>query len=392
MTRIKQIASDPRVTESLACFIKRRQDLEDLIIAIQQVPSPTFSEEHKAGLIRTKFSDLGLKDVTQDSMHNVFARLPGHSPSSSGPVILSAHSDTVFPIDTDLSVRREGQHLIGPGIGDNATGVAGLLFLAEIMQSYRIMPSTDIWFVCDVGEEGLGDLRGMRAVVQKFGQQAVYIIVEGGSFGQIMHEAIGVSRFRVEIKTEGGHSWGSFGRPSAVHEIGHLISELDKMWVPVKPRTTFNVGLVEGGTSVNSIAASSSLLLDLRSEDASELEGLVKQFRTIVAYRQAQADTAGRRISYEIAQVGERPAGQLSRSDPLVQTSKEALQFVGCSPITFISGSTDANIPLSMGMRSVCIGLTYSGNSHRKDEYIEPEFLPLGMQQLMLLSLATARL
>ena len=390
MTRIKQIAADLRVKESLACFINRRQDLEELIVAMQQVPSPTFAEEHKAGLIEAKFTALGLKDVVQDSMHNVFARLPGNSPSSFSPVILSAHSDTVFPLGTDLSVRREDQQLIGPGIGDNANGVAGLLFLAEIMQAYGIVPMADIWFVCNVGEEGLGDLRGMRAVVQRFGQQAVYIIVEGGSYGQIMHEAIGVSRFRVEIRTDGGHSWGSFGRPSAVHEIGHLIGELDNLWVPAKPRTTFNVGLVEGGTSVNSIAASAKLLLDLRSEDTSELDRLVRQFRNIVAKRQEQAKKAGRRILYQITQVGERPAGQLSRNDQLVQISKEALQFVGCSPITFIAGSTDANVPLSMGMRSVCVGLTYSGNSHREDEYIEPEYLPFGMQQLMLLSLAAA--
>jgi acetylornithine deacetylase/succinyl-diaminopimelate desuccinylase-like protein len=316
--------------------------------------------------------------------------LPGHFPKSSSPVILSAHIDTVFPLDTDLAVRRDRKQLIGPGIGDNATGVAGLIFLAEMMQSHSVKPKADMWFVCNVGEEGLGDLRGMKAVVQRFGRQAIYIIVEGGSYGQIMHEAIGVSRFRVEINTDGGHSWGSFGRPSAVHEIGHLISELDNLRVPAKPRTTFNVGLVKGGTSVNSIAASSSLLLDLRSEDAEELSRLIKQFEGIVTDRQAKARKAGNNISYRVTQVGERPAGRLSRSDKLVQSSKEALQFVGCSPITFISGSTDANVPLSMGLRSVCIGLTYSGNSHREDEFIEPEFLPFGMQQLMLLALAAA--
>jgi acetylornithine deacetylase/succinyl-diaminopimelate desuccinylase-like protein len=390
MSRIQQIAADQRVKESLACFIDKRQDLEDLIVAIQQVPSPTFAEERKAKLLAAKFKDLGLKDVAQDAMHNVFARLPGHFPKSSSPVILSAHIDTVFPLDTDLAVRRDRKQLIGPGIGDNATGVAGLIFLAEMMQSHSVKPKADMWFVCNVGEEGLGDLRGMKAVVQRFGRQAIYIIVEGGSYGQIMHEAIGVSRFRVEINTDGGHSWGSFGRPSAVHEIGHLISELDNLRVPAKPRTTFNVGLVKGGTSVNSIAASSSLLLDLRSEDAEELSRLIKQFEGIVTDRQAKARKAGNNISYRVTQVGERPAGRLSRSDKLVQSSKEALQFVGCSPITFISGSTDANVPLSMGLRSVCIGLTYSGNSHREDEFIEPEFLPFGMQQLMLLALAAA--
>jgi di/tripeptidase len=188
--------------------------------------------------------------------------------------------------------------------------------------------------------------------------------------------------------TDGGHSWGSFGQPSAVHELGHLISALDEMKVPSEPRTTFNVGLVEGGTTVNSIAASSSLLLDLRSEEASELDRLVERVNGIVADRRSQARRTGIKITYRVEQVGDRPAGGIPRKDPLIQWAEGALQFVGCTPIAFIAGSTDTNIPLSMGIRSVCVGLTYSGNSHRQDEYIKPAHLPFGMQQLLLLSLA----
>lgn len=388
MNNIEQISYDPHIQSVLTSFIRRQSELEDLIVAVQQIPSPTFAEKDRAAFIEARFAEIGLQDVAQDSIHNVFGRLPGKIPASSSPVILSAHSDTVFSANTDLSVRREGRCLYGPGIGDNAAGVAGLLFLAQTMKMFRIQPAADLWFVCNICEEGLGNLRGMRSVVQRFGNQAIYIVVEGGSYGQIMHEAIGVRRFRVEIVTDGGHSWGNFGQPSAVHELGHLISALDEMKVPSKPKTTFNVGFVEGGTTVNSIAASSSLLLDLRSEEASELDRLVKNVNDIVADRQSQAKRSGKQITYRVEQVGDRPAGRIPRKDPLIQWAEDALKLVGCTPITFIAGSTDTNIPLSKGLRSVCVGLTYSGNSHRLDEYIEPAHLPFGMQQLLLLSLA----
>ena len=388
MNNIEKISQDLHIQSVLASFINRQSELEDLIVAVQQIPSPTFAEKDRAAFIKARFADLGLRDVAQDSMHNVFGRLSGKFPASSSPVILSAHSDTVFSAKTDLTVRREGRYLFGPGIGDNATGVAGLLFLAQTMKMFDVQPAADLWFVSNTGEEGLGDLRGMRAVVQRFGDQAIYIVVEGGSYGQIMHEAIGVRRFRIEIMTDGGHSWGSFGQPSAVHELGHLISALDEMKVPSKPRTTFNVGLVEGGTTVNSIAASSSLLLDLRSEEASELDRLVERVNDIVAERQLIAKRSGKKITYRIELVGDRPAGRIPRNDPLIQWAEGALHTVGCSPITFIAGSTDTNIPLSMGIKSVCVGLAYSGNSHRHDEYIEPAHLPFGMQQLLLLALA----
>ena len=227
--RIQRIAQQPSIQSALTYFVDHQPDLEDLIVQIQQIPSPTFAERVRADNIEAQFRAIGLEDVVQDSMHNVIGRLPGKSPSSYSPVVLSAHSDTVFPFETDLTVRRAAGNLYGPGIGDNAAGVAGILFLARILQYFGIRSKEDLWFVSNVGEEGMGDLRGMRAVVRKFGKEAIYIVVEGGSYGQIMHQAIGVNRFRIEIETDGGHSWGNFGQPSAVHELGHLISALDEI-------------------------------------------------------------------------------------------------------------------------------------------------------------------
>ncbi|NCF65637.1 MAG: M20/M25/M40 family metallo-hydrolase [Chloroflexi bacterium] len=390
MNRIGQIAQDPNVQTALASFAENKDDLLEMIVAIQQIPSPTFEEKERAAFIEARFLDLCLQDVEQDSLHNVYGRLPGRDPTSAMPVIISAHSDTVFPSDTDLTVTQDGRYFYGPGIGDNAAGVAGLLILAQAIQEFRLKPAADLWFLSNVGEEGLGDLRGMRAAVQRFGQRATYIVVEGGSFGQITHEAIGVQRFRIEISTPGGHSWGNFGAPSATHELGHLIAAIDGLRVPASPRTSFNVGIVEGGTTINSIAASASLLLDLRSEEMEELERLVAQVRNIVDDRQKRAKKAGRTVEFRMEQVGNRPAGRISRDNPLVRLAESALHYVGCSPITYIAGSTDANIPLSQGLRSVCIGLARSGQSHRQDEFIEPADLPLGMKQLLLLTLASA--
>lgn len=392
MNHIERIARDPLIKKCLASFCERKSYLEDLIIAVQQIPAPTFAEKARADFVERWFSDLGLEDVEQDHLHNVYARWPGKSSSSLNPVVLSAHSDTVFPADTDLSIRLEGRRLYGPGVGDNATGVGGLLLIAQTLKDFDLQTAEDIWFVCNVGEEGLGDLRGMRAAVEKLGSRATYIVVEGGSYGQVMHKAVGVARYRIEVKTEGGHSWGSFGQPSAIHEIGHLVCALSQMNVPEEPRTTFNVGVIEGGTSVNTIAASSSVLLDLRSENADELRKLVSQFKEIVAERRALAGRREEPVAYIVSKVGDRPAGELSRNAPLIQWAKGALEFVGYSSIRFIAGSTDANIPMSMGINSVCIGLTHSANSHRLDEYIELGSLPFGMQQLLLLTSAAAGL
>jgi acetylornithine deacetylase/succinyl-diaminopimelate desuccinylase-like protein len=390
MNRISQIAQEPHVQIALASFAENRDVLLELIIAIQQIPAPTFYEEERAASIEARFLDLGLQDVGQDSLHNVCGRLPGSDPSSVTPVVISAHSDTVFPFETDLTVTQDGRFLSGPGIGDNATGVAGLLILAQTLRDYKLKPKADLWFLSNVCEEGLGDLRGMKAAVQRFGQQATYLVVEGGSYGQITHEAIGVCRFRIEIITPGGHSWGSFGNASATHELGHLIAAIDGLRVPTLPRTTFNVGIVEGGTTINTIAASASLLLDLRSEEMAELDKLVEQVRNIVDYRRRKAKEAGRDVEFCIEQVGSRPAGRISRDSPPVRWAENALHYVGCSPITYIAGSTDANIPLSQGLRSVCVGLTRSGNSHRLDEFIDTADLSAGMQQLLLLTLAAS--
>ncbi|NJN53485.1 MAG: M20/M25/M40 family metallo-hydrolase [Anaerolineae bacterium] len=320
----------------------------------------------------------------QDELHNVYGRLPATNPTHA-PVIISAHSDTVFPLETDLTVRRDGRFVYGPGIADNSTGVAGIITLAQVLHNAALDLPADLWFAANVGEEGLGDLRGMRAVVERFGSQATYIVVEGGLFGQISHKGIGVKRFKLMVQTPGGHSWGNFGGRSAVHELARIIVAIDRLAVPKTPKTTFNVGVIEGGTSINSIAQSAQGLLDLRSESPAELELLVTAVSHIIAQANKRKD-----VQVRMEMIGNRPAGELAKEATLVQWAAAALRAAGCAAPRFIASSTDANIPLSAGLTAVCIGLAESFHAHRLDEYLDPKQLPNGLGQLLLLTLAAA--
>ncbi|MBK7177588.1 MAG: M20/M25/M40 family metallo-hydrolase [Chloroflexi bacterium] len=386
MNHIEQIALEPCVQSAITQFRTRQVDNINLIQAIQQIPAPTFAEAERAAFVESHMLALGLHDVRQDDLHNVYGRFPGQHRRA--PLIITAHLDTVFPLETDLRIRENGRLLAGPGIGDNSTGVAGLLLLAKSLIENQIQLTNDVWLVANVCEEGLGDLRGIRAVVEKFGQSAKYIIVEGGLFGQISHQAIGVRRFRLEVSGPGGHSWGSFGAASAIHVLGHLISAIDKLPVPTSPRTTYNVGIIEGGTSINTIAQSAALQLDLRSEEPSALQQLVDSVTDIVQQTNQLRRDEG--IHVTMTAIGSRPPGQISRHTALVKTAVDALHYVGSQGITFMMGSTDANVPLSKGFTAVVLGLTESGNAHRLDEFIDPTRLPDGLSQLLLVTLATA--
>lgn len=385
VSQIELFAQRPPVQAALRSFYTRQQEIVELIIAIQQIPAPTFAEAERAAYMEQRFAGLGLADVAQDGLHNVYGRFPGHSPTAT-PLVISAHLDTVFPANTDLTVQRKDSLIYGPGIGDNSAGLAGLLTLAQTLRDFALRPAADIWFVANVGEEGMGDLRGMRAVVERFGPGALYIVLEGGLYGQICHQAIGVRRFRLDVSGPGGHSWGSFGATSAIHVLGRIIAAIADLQAPQTPRTTYNVGLIEGGTSINSIAQKASLWLDLRSEDAGALRQLEANVNKVV--QEVVAKFPETAVAMQL--VGDRPAGKISRQTPLVSWAEAALQYVYQETITYMTGSTDTNIPLSQGIPSVCIGLTRTGHAHRLDEYLDTTFLPQGLSQLLLLVLTAA--
>lgn len=381
---VATLARHPAVRRTLAYFEEEVDTIIDRAIAVQQIAAPTFAEGRRAGYIEEQFARIGLEDVQRDEMDNVYGRVRGSIPGT--PVVISAHSDTVFSAGQDLRVIRSDGRVAGPGIADNSLGVATLLTLAETVREHKLQPRRDIWFVSNVGEEGLGDLRGMRAVVDRFGAAAAYLVLEGGLFGVICHEGIGVRRFRVTVEAPGGHSWGSFGTPSAIHVMAKIIAALESLPLPSKPKTTYNAGVIEGGTTVNTIARCATMLLDLRSAGEQQLEELVARVGAIVQ----RFSTPVVRITLD--SIGDRPAGRLRKHSPLVQEAVAALRAVGHEAIEFTAGSTDANIPLSRGYRAVCIGITRAANTHRPDEYIETAPVAKGVGQALLLLLAAAGL
>jgi acetylornithine deacetylase/succinyl-diaminopimelate desuccinylase-like protein len=344
----------------------------DMACAIQQIPAPTFHEHKRAEFVRQQFSALGLHAVSMDEMGNVYARRPGLGQTR--PILVSAHTDTVFPAETPLTLKRAADRIYGPGLGDNSLGVAGLFGLAWALEN-EALPG-DVWLVANVCEEGLGDLRGMRAVMHKLGAHVkATIVLEGMALGQIYHGAIGVRRYRFTTRAEGGHSWLNFGRPSAIHALVQFGAQVAHLSVPSTPRTTYNIGTINGGTSVNTIAREAWFDLDLRSEDPAALRALAERVEKLAAEHQLPG------VPLEMQIIGDRPSGVLSRQHPLVQIAAQVLQELNVAP-RFDTGSTDANIPLSLGLPCICVGLSHGGNAHRPDEYIETAPLATGLTAL----------
>jgi len=347
-----------------------------LAIQIQQIPAPTMDEKARGEFIHGLFIKEGLSEVSFDAVGNVFGRLAGNG--TQAPLIISAHLDTVFPRNTSLHTTREEGRIYGPGVGDNSLGLAALFGLLWLLRERGVNPPGDIWFVANVGEEGLGDLRGMKAVAERFGSKVrAYLVLEGTALGQVYHRAIGVRRYRVTVLTVGGHSWSDYGQPSAVHEIAALVTQLAAIPLPRAPRTTLNVGVMMGGTSVNTLAAEAFFDLDLRSEDASVLAGLVKTAEELIS----AAARAGARFDTEA--IGYRPAGEMSAHHPLVKLAEMCLREQGLE-VTFTTGSTDANVPLSRGMPALVLGVTTGGGAHTTHEYIDTAPIEQGMGQLLM--------
>jgi len=344
-------------------------------IQIQQIPAPTFHEQKRAEFVYELFSTEGLEDHSLDETGNVFGRWKGQGAGK--PLIVSAHLDTVFPTETALRVTRGADLVHGPGLGDNSLGVAALFGLLWSLRERGIQPRGDIWFVANVCEEGLGDLRGMKAVVDRFGADVhAYLVLEGLALGHVYHRAIGVKRFRVTASTSGGHSWSDYGQPSAVHELAKLVVELASLSLPTYPRTTMNVGRISGGTSVNVIASEASLDLDLRSESQGSLTALVSAVKQLIE----KANKPG--VSVESQVIGQRPAGEIAASHPLVTLAKECLKELGLEA-GLISGSTDANVPLSKGYPAIVLGITTGGSAHTVHEYINTKPIAQGIEQLV---------
>lgn len=348
---------------------------------LQQIPAPTFQEANRADYVLRQFKAFELQDTQIDDLFNVYGRLPGQEPSRPA-VMVSAHTDTVFPIETDLTLKREGNLIYGPGLGDNCFGLGGLLGLIAALRQLNVTPACDIWFVAPSREEGLGDLGGMKKAYQKLSDRIGSVInLEGLAFGHVYHGGIAVRRLHITASADGGHSWLHFGRASAVHGIVELGAQIVALKPPHAPRTTFNIGMIEGGQGINVIASSAGLWLDMRSENRESLAVFENAVRQLIQGLQTEE------LSFAVEVVGDRPAGHITDQHPLVESALAALAQVNIQGM-LETGSTDANIPLSAGCPAVTIGITRGGNAHRLDEYVELQHVGAGLRQLILLTLA----
>ncbi len=351
-------------------------------IALSRLPSPTFAEEQKARHVHERFAALGLDGVRIDSAGNVVGRRRGRT--GGGAVLVSAHIDTVFPAMTELTGRQENGYVRGPAVGDNSLGVAALLALPAVLAAAGLTTEHDLLLAANVGEEGLGDLRGMKEIMRAHGREVrAALAIEGHTLGRVTHRAVGSRRLKITVSGPGGHSWGDFGRPSAIHVLADIISQLRHLPVAQTPRSTYNVGRIEGGVSVNTIAPSAWCELDLRCEDQAELERLVVWVQEVLARRQP------REVSVRAATVGDRPAGAIPADAPVVVTCCAALRALGIEP-TLEASSTDANVPISLGIPAVCLGITRGGGAHSVEEFIEIAPVAAGLRQLVLVVLALA--
>ena len=347
----------------------------DLACELQQIPSPTFHEDRKAEYVRQRFQALGLADLRRDACGNVLARIPGKQ--AGRPLLLSAHMDTVYPEGFPLTLNCLADRIIGPGIGDNALGLAGLLILPELLHSNAQQPHQDIWLAATTCEEGLGDLQGIRAITARFGSQPLaYISLEGIGLSNLLHRGLGVERYRISMYTAGGHSWADYGQPSAIHELAKLASRLSDLTLPQKPRSTLNIGMFQGGTSINTIASSAWMELDLRSETSSCLTELTNRVKQVVE--------SARRSDFElqIEPIGHRPSGDLPRGHRLVKILREILGELGLEPHLDIA-STEANMPLSLGFPALTIGLTRGAHAHSAQETIQTAPIEKGLLQIV---------
>jgi tripeptide aminopeptidase len=381
------LASPERIDAVRRAAADLSADILDLTSAVASVPAPTHEEAARADVIESLLRAEGLQ-TARDAMGNVVATIPGKLTPAAGAnrLLVAAHLDTVFAHETPLEIARDGARLIGPGIGDNSLAIAAAVKLATLMRCAGETPAVDIVVTGNVGEEGLGNLRGIREVLSQRPDVGAVIALEGHTLGRVTHVAVGSRRYRITATGPGGHSWGDFGRPNAIHGLAKVISELDAIPLPRSPKTTLNVGMISGGVSVNTISPSATCLVDLRSTDESALRRLSERVVRVVE-KNDRSDS----LTLELESIGERPAGVVSIESPIVKVAARSLQLLGIEP-SYDASSTDANVPIAAGLPAICIGITSGGNVHRTDEYIETEPVATGLAQFVLTSLAVSEL
>lgn len=366
-----------------------REWLERVQIELTQIPAPTFHESARAGDVAKRFEELGLKEVRLDGAGNVLAERPG---ASQRAFVLTAHLDTVAPSGVPIEVRRSNGRIYAPGISDNGAGLAALLGTAAILQKSEVETDLSLIFVANVGEEGEGDLFGMRHLLSSGelrSRVAAMLILDGSSVQHITIAALASRRFRIEVSGPGGHSWKDFGRVNPILALSKVIAQLTRIPLPSDPRTILNVGVIQGGTTVNSIPSAAWMKVDIRSTRIEEIERVSLALEAAIrsGIEQENQRAAGA-LEVKIHTIGERPAGELSMPSQLLDAVRATDKHFGIQS-RLDRSSTDANIPLSLGIDAVAIsGGGSGGDSHTPNEWYDPQGRDLGLKRILLTTLA----
>jgi tripeptide aminopeptidase len=400
-SQVTALASKRPVHSAFSWLHGNPKTIMDWQSALVAIPAPPYGEQARAEWLAERFREAGLRQVEIDQAGNAIAMLPAAHlpPESTGPlVVLSAHLDTVFPADTPLAPVIDGDRLIAPGASDNAAGVAGMLAIAHALVASHVELAAPLVFVGNVGEEGEGDLRGVRHLYHNnpyAGRIAAHIVLDGAGADAAVTQALGSTRFQITINGPGGHSFTDAGTPNPIAALAAALVELEETELPVEPRTTLNLGTVRGGTSVNSIPESAQASIDFRSTDPGQL------IRLEVALHRAVEDAVSRAnaragnennsrgpLTFTVARIGDRPAANLPEDSPLLASLRAVDRHLGIRTEIRL-GSTDANIPLSLGVPAVAIGAGGEGGAaHTLAEWYSARDREIGLRRVLLLTLA----
>ena len=397
---VLRLSTLPAVRSAFAWLRAQEAQFAHWQLEMARIAAPPFGEAARAEWLRERFGELELEDIRIDDVGNVFGTRRGLGRRF---VSLSAHIDTVFPAGTPLNIRQQGSRLYGPGVSDNGAGVAAMLAVAAALRSVKLTHQLPIVFIGNVGEEGEGDLRGMRHIFSnpKWRDQIQHsLVLDGAGSDTIVAEALGSRRFEVIVRGPGGHSWSDFGAPNPIVVLSRAIHMFSQTQVPTSPKTTFNIGVIRGGTSVNSIPESASMRVDIRSTSMTEMERLEmvmrhaldraveEESRAMQVRGTSQKRAAG--LSYEIVIIGNRPAGELDSKARILQVIRAVDTHLG-NAAQVQRASTDANIPLSLGREAVAIGGGGTGGgAHTLQEWFDCGGRELGLKRILLTLLTLA--
>ena len=391
--RNNKLADNTEVRTAMTWFGHNLAWINDQQVRLTEIPAPPFQEGQRAAAVKALLASAGL-DAQIDKTGNVVAELRGSNERE--VVVLAAHLDTVFPPGTDVKVRREGERLLAPGISDNGTGLAALIAIARAMHDTGIKPQRGILFVADVGEEGEGNLRGMRALVDAYRPKLKAVLVlDGSSTDHVTTKALASRRLEVLITGPGGHSWSDFGMPNPINALIRGSVRFINTKVPPSPRTTFNLGQIEGGTSVNSIPHEAKLKVDIRSESEDELGKLESALRECVSAgvrdeMESARDRSKGKLEWRVELLGSRPGGELPADSALLAALRAADEYLG-NQSRIERSSTDANIPLSNGIDAISIGAGGAGGgAHSLQEWYDPSGRDTGLKRALLTILGVA--